>query len=155
MGKKKIAEPDSHFLTGIPGIDRQHDELLFMCDALQHRIQNDNPSPDFIDLSIQEIMGRFKSHFVTEENLLEMIGFPDAAGHKTEHKKIHNKLNKKLKALKEKRKVNFTRFVSSFRETICNHINTFDRGYTVHIEKLMHLKKKYKITALKAQVLAD
>ena len=155
MRKDKGAEKDSHFLTGIPGIDSQHAEILFMCDALKNRIEEENPSPEFMNLSIQEIMHCFKSHTVTEENLLEMIGFPHAAKHKAEHKKIYSKLTKKNEALKKNKKVGVSRFVSSLRETIYNHVNVFDREYTIHIEKLMDLKKKYKITALKAQALTE
>jgi len=155
MRKKKSAETESDFLTGIPGIDSQHTELVFMCDSLISRIEKENPTPDFINLSIQEIMGRFKFHFVTEENLMEMIGFPDTAKHKAEHKKIFNKLNKKLKTFKDTRKSGFTRFVRSFKESIRKHIYVYDRAYTAHIEKLMDLKKKYNITALKAQVLTE
>ena len=155
MGKKKAAEPDSLFLTGIPGIDDQHAEMIFMCDSILNRIKKESPSQEVIDLSIQEIIGCFKSHIVTEENLLEMIGFPEAAVHKAEHKKIFSKLDKKKSELGANKKAGFSRFVSSFRETIFNHIDVFDREYTVHIEKLMGLKKKYKITALKAQTLTD
>ena len=86
---------------------------------------------------------------------MEMIGFPDTAEHKAEHKKIFNKLTKKIKALKESKRVGFTRFVSSFKEAIHKHNNAYDRAYTVHIEKLMDLKNKYNITALKAQVLTE
>ena len=154
MGKEKNAKKDSFFITGIPGIDNQHDELIIMCKALQNRIEDKKTSPEFIDLSIQDIMGRFRSHYATEENLMEMIGFPAAQEHKAEHKKIFGKLAKKLKAHQENEKTDLSRFVSSFREEISEHIAVSDRKYAQHIEKLIALKKKFKITALKAQILA-
>lgn len=158
MGRKKNTELLSHLLTGIPGIDKQHAEILFLCDTLQNRIEKENPSPELVNSSIQiiqEIMSQFKSHIVTEENLLEMIGFPGMAGHKAEHRKIFSKLNRKLKALEKSRESGFGRVACAFRETLRSHVDISDREYIIHIDKLMSLKKKYKISSLRAQVLVE
>jgi len=156
MSRKSTTKLNFAYATGVPGIDIQHNELFCMCNALQKSlVKMTAPLPDSVYLSVQDIMKHLKSHCFTEESLLEMIGFPKTAEHKIQHKKLFNLFRRQLRALKNKDVSEINSFVSSLRETLINHVSVSDIEFSVHIETLMALRKKFNITALKARVLTE
>ena len=154
MGRKSTAKLDPKYLTGIPGIDSQHKEIVSMCNTLLKNLEKGN-SPDSAYASVEEIMRELKSHCSTEEYLLDMIGFPRAAQHKAQHKKFFAALNRKLKPLKNSECSKTGNFILTLRENLLAHISDYDKKYAVHIENLMALRKKFSITALKARALIE
>ena len=141
-------------IIGIPGIDAQHDEFFRMCEAVLERLKRDSFAPDVVSKSFNEIIDHLKNHFFTEENLFEIIGFPKAEEHKTEHVNLLAQILREEAILKNSDKAEAAYFISTFKESFMNHIMAFDKPYTGHIEKLVAIGKKFKITTLRAQTLA-
>ena len=155
MGGKPTVKLNPVYLTGIPGIDVQHEELFFTCDTLRKSSVRKNASLDSIIASAGEFLKNLKTHYTVEETLLEMIGFPKAAEHKAQHRKLFNVLKKEIKALKSNENPEISRFAHSLQDALINHIAVSDREYTVHIESLIEMRKKFNITALKARILVE
>jgi hemerythrin-like metal-binding protein len=155
MGRKSSAEAVTLYSTGISGIDNQHNEIIFMLDALHDHLGKKDLSEEDIIVSMEEILVSLESHFSTELNLLEMIDFSGTKEHKKEHKKLNDRFLRKLKDLKKNEKATAGRFIISFRNTLMDHIANCDRVYVENIENIIALRKKFKITATKARKLVD
>jgi len=140
-------------ITGIPGIDEQHNELAAQLAALLNHLGKGKPSSDFICDSFKKIMESLQLHFSTEENLLGMIGFPKKVEHISLHEKLYNQFSELAGAFEKTGDVNISDAVSALRDAGMEHIAVCDAEYAAHIEKLMALKQKYNITAVRAQIL--
>ena len=141
-------------IVGIPGIDAQHRTLFRLCETLLRRLKKESFSKEIVTKSFNEIIDHLKNHFSTEENLFELIAYPKAEEHKAEHSNILEQILREETVLKNSDRAEAAYFISVFQETYLNHITVFDKPYTLHIEKLVSLGKKFKITTLKAQTLA-
>ena len=160
MGLENEEKQEPLFLTGIPGIDAQHKEWFLLCDSLIDSLEKGTISFDLQYSLIQDLLERMKTHFVTEDNLMEMISFPKSAEHKAAHNDFFTRLAKEADAHKSNESSGngnsgLSGFLRSLLEEIREHIAVFDKELTIHIESLMSLRKKYNITALKAQVLIE
>jgi len=154
MSRKPASKLTPACLTGIPGIDSQHNEIFLMFKVLLKRLVKKDISLAAAYSSVEEIMKCLKSHCSTEEHLLDMIGFPKALEHKTHHKKLLRKLNRELKII-ESSKGEIGCFARTLWDIVRAHILDSDREYAIHIENLISMRKKYNITALKARVLVE
>ena len=154
MGKRMTAKLNPMYSTGIPGIDIQHNELISICNNTLDILEKTNPSFDSVAVFAEDILKCLKSHRSTEENLLKMVGFPKTAEHMAQHKILYYQLKEVMKALKNNDCTEISHYVFSFRNALLTHISVFDREYTDHIEEIITLKKKFNISALRAQVLA-
>ena len=72
-----------HLSLGIPDLDSQHSELITSFVGIENAIKQGN---------FQEIPARLfnvkqltLTHFLTEEKLMDEIGFPDSVKHKKDH----------------------------------------------------------------------
>jgi hemerythrin-like metal-binding protein len=143
------------YLTGIPGIDNQHRELAMAGNALCERLEKGTLSEEDIILSIESFLQQLKSHFLTEQNLLVMIGFPRIEEHKEDHEKLYALFFKGLTQVKRESIPDMYNFILSSRDSLFTHMSTFDMDYADYTENLIALRKKYNLTALQARVLAE
>jgi len=149
-------ERDKPGVTGIPGIDSQHTELVFMLDAFLGSLKKDDLTLDFIYATLEGIMSSLKCHFLTEEGLMEIIDFPKIADHKAQHKEYICLFARELKALNNKHveKVKIIQFVQAFRDTVIFHFTVSDGDYIGYIEKLITMREKFDISVLRARAIA-
>ena len=151
MGQDLKNELKQHYLTGIPGIDDQHKGIFLMLDSFLDSLREKDPSPDFIHTTIHAILGHLKSHFSTEEKLMEMVGFSKVKEHKALHKNFLNMLTDELKNFKDIEKEKISHFIHTLRSGVFTHISVFDRDYVEFVENLLSARGKFNITALQAQ----
>jgi len=154
MGQNLKIETKQHFLTGIPGIDDQHKGIFLIIDTLLDSLKEKSLSSDSVRTTIHEILGNLKSHFSTEEKLMEMVGFSKVKEHKALHKNFLNMLAEELKNHKHADYEKIGHFVHTLRSSVFTHISIFDRDYVDFVEDLLTARKKFNITALKAQAVA-
>ena len=153
MGQADDAEPKQLNITGISGIDTQHGEFIALYDELLDYLGKEALSFDFVYDSLQKIMKNLKSHFSTEEKLMEMTGFPGAEKHKSLHKKLYKQFSDTVKAVKKTKDINITDIVRAMRDADMEHIRLYDAEYVSHVENLITLGEKYNITSVRAQTL--
>jgi hemerythrin len=76
-------------LTGIQEIDEQHETLFNILEKLQGVVEGgDNWSVVYFALS--ELVQFARSHFVLEEALMRLHGYPDLEQHIAEHRGCQN-----------------------------------------------------------------
>lgn len=153
MKQKEPIKLEPQYITGIPGIDDQHTRLIAMCNSVLDNLEKKDVSFESVSASVQEIVDELKSHFSTEESLMEMIGFPEIAGHKTQHEKLGKLFSEELKNLNKDVNAETSRSVCTMRDSELEHMAVYDIEYAIHIEKIISLRQKFNITALKARTL--
>jgi len=151
MKKDFKIEMNHPSITGIPGIDIQHNELILKLDDFINSLKDNSLSPAASQAVIQEIFENLTSHLSSEENLLEMVQYPKAAEHKAQHKNILNMVKGEMEILKDIDNSKLGRFMRSYRHIGLTHILVFDREYVNYIETLMTSKKKFSIYDIKTQ----
>lgn len=77
--------PYSSFKYFIDLIDHQHDSLAILIDTLSEYLDSNNAVPIHI---FSLIVLNTQAHFETEERLMNMIHYPDAPEHITEHDRL-------------------------------------------------------------------
>ena len=138
-----------HYLCGIPGIDVQHKEIFMMLDGFIHSLKDDKLPRDIVYATLQELYEHLRSHIFTEENLLDMIGFPRAEDHKAQHRNFINLVTEEMKIIRETDYDKISRFMRSYRNIGLNHIAVFDHEYAEYITTLMAKKRKHSIVSLR------
>ncbi len=73
--------------VGIPGIDKQHKELVKMINQL-HDAMLKGSTNQVLGKIIQGLVDYTKFHFGTEEKIFDRINYPFKATHKVEHDKF-------------------------------------------------------------------
>ena len=141
---------DVQYLTGIPGIDLQHNELHKICNAARKAAGDELPK-DLLIHSVQEIIKVFKEHCYTEEYLMEMVEYPDSVIHKSQHRKL---ITMFLNELNKDEETDMHQIIRDIEKEILAHIALFDRKYTTYIEDLITYRNKFSITVLNARLLA-
>ena len=140
-------------MIGIQGIDEQHKELLVLLDELLGYLGKEKSSYDCVTASLKKIMENLKSHYATEEKLMEMIGFSGLEEHKIRHEKLYRQIADAAETLEKSKNFNITDTIRIIREADLEHIASCDAEYMAHVDNLMELKQKYNITSVRAQIL--
>ena len=87
--------PDSNLVTwsgtysvGIKLIDDQHKELFNLVNDMYNHVNNDDEAAEraYFQSVIRQVVGYVKTHFATEEKIMEKTRFQGYA----EHKKVHD-----------------------------------------------------------------
>jgi hemerythrin len=115
---------------GIKSIDEQHRGLLdFTNDLFRHCVGNDATEREYFKKVIDGAVDYVKTHFSTEEELMQKYHYPDFAAHKKEHTSFVFAVVKEANAYatgKESRLLDFARYL---KEWILNHIAVSDKKY--------------------------
>jgi diguanylate cyclase (GGDEF)-like protein/hemerythrin-like metal-binding protein len=74
------------FNCGQPDIDRQHRKLFGLANALLDAAALRQEQPDSFDAAFLQLLSHVMEHFRFEENILEISGYADLAGHAQLHR---------------------------------------------------------------------
>jgi hemerythrin-like metal-binding protein len=75
---------DATLETGVPELDRPHQQLFDALDDLLHAIRRGS-SRDEVGRTLDFLCGYVRTHFREEEELMERSGYPARAEHASEH----------------------------------------------------------------------
>jgi len=131
------------YLLDVPEIDKQHKELARQLNnAIKHCTGKKNDEKIFYHKNTRNSIDFLRNHFETEEKILSRTKYENFKNHKSDHKKILEKIIKMNDDI-EKNKVELDLFyVTAFiKETVMKHIKTHDlsakeffiEGYTKSI----------------------
>lgn len=73
------------FELGHPRIDAEHRIFLDLIQAIS-RFEAEHASPERVAGTILELLKYAEFHFVSEENLMQDVGYPDIESHRQEHR---------------------------------------------------------------------
>ena len=91
---------NSSYQTGVELIDLQHHYFL----DLIHRMESElccTDDPHYIMNLLTELVKYAQFHFVSEENFMYKIGYPELKNHRQQHFTLLDQLNGKLGLFKE------------------------------------------------------
>jgi hemerythrin len=118
------------YSVGIEEIDQQHKVLLEMFGAVEHSIESAGTWSDvhYGLLKLKEFANR---HFLLEQALMRMFGYPELAGHITTHQYFFEKLNElEHRSLGVTTRTETIEFLGDWFK---NHICETDRQYADYI----------------------
>lgn len=88
MGERRLADRflmDEQYLTGVDEVDDEHRELLGLGNRVYLLSRNDDVTADQVFAALEDLTEHARAHFATEERLMDDVGFPGAAQHRTIH----------------------------------------------------------------------
>lgn len=91
---------DESFSTGIEEIDSQHKDFIKIIQRLEILRRQDS-SQEFVRRVLLELLKYTEYHFVSEENMMIVIGYPWLLVQQREHTRLLRTLNYKIDALQE------------------------------------------------------
>ena len=118
----------SEFEIGIAEIDAQHGQLYSLLDRLRQSI--DKKYGYAVNAILAELDIEMRIHFSVEESLMQLLSFPEAAAHVSEHRQ----LAKHLAQFRERAEDHdISDDLASFIKTwLTDHIDKFDRQFVAH-----------------------
>jgi len=116
----------------IPSIDSQHKRLINLINQLDESIEKGN-AKIVINGTLKELTRYTEAHFIYEEALFTMHGYPES----DEHKKTHKNLFAKVEYFKQKINENdpevYTELLDFLNHWLYHHILKEDMAYSKHL----------------------
>ncbi|GHV04832.1 hypothetical protein FACS189485_10910 [Spirochaetia bacterium] len=129
--KSNIIEWDNRYAVGIEKIDAQHRELLKMANDLCLGRREGGAF-------IHNVVSFLRYHFLTEEELLENIKYPDIKAHKRQHHNFIMEISDRFDQLAAARQPIPQNLPGHLRSRIIAHISLIDKKYATYINIIDH-----------------
>ncbi len=120
--------------VGIPGIDKQHKELVRMINQL-HDAMSSGKTNQVLGKIIRGLVDYTKFHFGTEEKIFDKINYPFKASHKMEHNKFVKEVVDFQKAFESGGLMLSLKVMNFLKDWLNNHIMGTDKKYVPYFSK--------------------
>ena len=127
-------EWNDRFNTGVSKIDLQHRRLVDFLNELYAAMQA-GKGRDALGKVLKELVTYTRTHFVTEEQLMQAHGYPGFVEHKNTHQKMAQKvtdLNHQFKSGQITSPIQITNFLKNW---LTKHILETDMKYAPHLKE--------------------
>ncbi|MBI1174295.1 MAG: bacteriohemerythrin [Sideroxydans sp.] len=128
-GIQPWVELDEAHLMGIPEIDLQHKELVYMLNRLNDAVKGGVPC-ETLSQMFDELIAYTDFHFRSEERLMEASGYSESEAHKKEHQ-----LQLEESCYLKERLIDGSELLAlqSLKDWVLNHILYADRHLAKHL----------------------
>jgi len=125
------------FLVGNKDIDTQHKELVRLTNEFYAGVQMGGllAKVHFMQ-TIKGAMQYIKTHFVTEEEIMQKIKFPPLEEHKKQHEEFVAEVSQEIRFFEENDVPDPEGFVKYLMDWILNHVANSDKNITPYLTKL-------------------
>jgi hemerythrin len=127
---------EGKYATGIEVIDAQHRKLIDITNELYRACLS---SSQTLDAAFKESMSRMveyvRTHFTTEQELLQRIGYPKAYEHKLQHDTLSRQILEAAENYGKGKKFVPNNFVRTLKEWIFGHIAVSDKIFSDYIKE--------------------
>jgi len=120
--------------VGVPGIDKQHKELVRMINEL-HAAMTSGSAKETLGKIIQGLVDYTKFHFGTEEKIFAKINYPFASSHKMEHDKFVKEVVNFQKEFEAGGLMLSIKVMNFLKDWLNNHILGTDKKYAPYFNK--------------------
>jgi hemerythrin len=136
--KLKIIEWRQSLSMGIPILDRQHRGLLQMTnDLFTGCLYGRKISEAYFRTVSHKMMDHIKTHFLTEELMMEKSKYPYIADHQKQHREFIDDMNGHMGKFENGEKLAPQNFVRQLREWFMTHIAIVDKKFGIYyVQKL-------------------
>lgn len=121
---------DAAYSLDLPEIDAQHQELLAVMNTLWTCVVKAAPEAELVAI-LNQLREYTRTHFVAEETLMRIQGYPQLDAHIKQHQEFIDQLSQ----AKEKFATNpatALELLSFLKDWLVNHIDRSDRHYAQH-----------------------
>ena len=128
---------DDSFLVGIAYIDEQHRELVRITNEFYAGVQMGGViAKVYFMKTIQGALQYVKTHFATEEDLMQKAGYPYYAEHKKQHEDFVAEVAQQVQVFEKEDNPDPAGFVKYLMNWVLQHIADTDKKYAPYISKL-------------------
>lgn len=129
---------DISYELGIPVVDEQHKHLVYLCnnfrDKLTNRSSNEGATwQNALSEALRETVQYTKTHFSTEEKLMQASAYPNYEYHKRCHHEFIDTITHILESFNIATLETAYEFSAYLKEWILTHIAYEDRQFQAHI----------------------
>jgi len=125
------------FLVGNVSIDLQHKELVKLTNEFYAGVQMGGVlAKVFFLQTIQGAVQYIKTHFKTEEDIMEKIEFPLFQEHKKLHEEFITEVTREIQAFEKQDTPDPAGFVKYLMNWVLNHVANSDKKITPYLEKI-------------------
>ncbi len=120
--------------VGIQEIDEQHKRLVELANRLNVALLSktgDDEASEVLDV-LDKLIEYTRTHFVVEESLMRILGYPDYEEHKQHHEALVLKVLAFRKRLQEDHRIGRVELMEFMRDWLVNHIMKEDILYSEH-----------------------
>lgn len=133
-----------NFSIGIPAIDQEHMKLVRLCNNLYKSVlaekAKDSPErKEAVKTALRECADYAKTHFKSEEKLMQQCDFQGIEKHRSEHKTFIKMILDKIQSFDKEDFASSLEFVRFLYDWILYHIAHTD---TLYVEKLKEWHEK-------------
>lgn len=121
------------FSVNIQRIDNHHRRLFDMSNRLINAVRKGKSDAEIAE-AIDFLMGYAMYHFSEEEDLLDLYGYPEQAGHVAKHKRLLGQIRELEERLAAKT-ITADELLSFLHNWIANHILMEDRRYSAFVNE--------------------
>lgn len=83
----ELIEWSDKYATGIPGIDKEHGELIATINSFYSNLTQHSDKDQLINI-LNDIYGAIHAHFMLEERLMEKHGYDEYEPHRNDHARL-------------------------------------------------------------------
>ncbi len=121
------------YSVGVEEIDRQHKDFLKLINRLNILHGKGDP-PVLISRYLQELGAYAAYHFVSEENIMYLLKYPDLSRQEAEHRKLLVAFSQKVKAYQAGSK-GVDSLIQSLMDWFLSHTSLEDRKIGDHLNQ--------------------
>ena len=136
MGAEKLSplKWNSNYSVGLPELDREHQQLFQLLDALEQiRAKGD---PVFVGKVVNTLIEYVKQHFFHEETVMKNIGYPELESHRKQHRSFIDKAYDFRESFEKNQGEELVpRIIEFLRTWLATHILIHDKAYEKYIRQ--------------------
>jgi hemerythrin len=137
MQSHAVVEWNDSYSVGVELIDNQHKELIMMTNELFAGCEKGGTAAEIYFMkTIQGAVRYVKTHFATEEIILERFKYPDFLVHKKEHENFVAKVLEEVRDFESLRNFVPMDFARYLQDWVLTHIALSDKKYGVFFDDL-------------------
>jgi hemerythrin-like metal-binding protein len=118
----------SAYGVGSQEMDGQHKRFFTMLSNLQSA-ERSGRGRDAIGMTLDGVMDYIKTHFLSEEEYMKKIGYPDLAGHRKRHEELSNDAQRLRNEYKEGKAKSVMKLSGFLMNWLHSHISKDDKKY--------------------------
>jgi len=123
---------DNSLSVNIKKIDEQHKQLVAMVNDL-HSAMGAGKGKEVMGSVLAGLVEYTKSHFATEEELLQKHLYPGYLAHKAAHDALTRQVADVMKKFQDGQPIVTVEVMVFLKDWLVNHIQNTDKKYTVHL----------------------
>jgi len=123
------------YLTGIPKIDADHENLFLIVNVLYDNVHNGQEN---VKLSpLLAALGEYvKRHFTAEELIMRSANYPSLSEHMEKHRALSRRVQSYIKLADENpEEININELLEFLKNWLANHVLKSDMDYVPYVAK--------------------